>query len=325
LSGNDHSSPRHRNSAERRGCSDILFDQAAFLPRQLRMQEECDQMLTSPKPKTSLLRVSDTLGLRYEKTGDGPPLVLVHTIRTQLEYFRSLAPLLAKSYTVYAIDLPGHGHSPIDPLARFDEPYFRQGVIGFIEKLDLTEVTLVGESIGGALALTVAAAIPKRIERVFAINPYDYETRYGDGIRRGNWFANFIIGSLQIPVLGAFNASVENKMVLGKIMGGGYHDPRKLPPDLLAEFGRVARRPGYKRAARKVLAGWQSWSKARDWYRSVPAPVTLIYGDSDWSHPNERERTRALLPNARMFTLRDTGHFSAVENPSELARIILAS
>ncbi|ESY72759.1 alpha/beta hydrolase [Mesorhizobium sp. M0051] len=280
-------------------------------------------MLTSPRP--NLLQISDTLTLRYEKTGNGPPLVLMHTIRTQLEYFRGLAPLLAESYTVYAIDLPGHGHSPIDPLAPFDEPYFRQGVIGFIEKLNLTDVTLVGESIGGALALTVAAAIPQRVKRVFASNPYDYETRYGDGLRRGNWLANFIIGSLQVPVLGPFNAWMENQMVLGKIMGGGYHDPRKLPSDLLAEFGRVAKRPGYKRIARKVLAGWRSWSAARDRYRLVSAPVTLIYGDSDWSRPDERERTRALLPNARMFTLKNTGHFSAVENPSELARIILGS
>lgn len=271
----------------------------------------------------SLIQISDTLSLRYQRTGEGPPLVLMHTIRTQLEYFRSLAPVLAKSYTVYVIDLPGHGHSPIDPQARFDEPYFRQAVIGFIEKLNLTDVTLVGESIGGALALTVAAAIPQRVKRVYAINPYDYETRYGDGIRRGNWFANFIIGSLQVPILGAVNASLENRMVLGKIMGGGYHDPRKFPPDLLSEFDQVAHRPGYKRAARKVLAGWRSWSKARDQYRGITAPVTLIYGDSDWSRPSERERTRALIPQARMVTLKDAGHFSAVESPSELARIIL--
>lgn len=282
-------------------------------------------MLTSPNPKPTLLQVSNALSLRYEKTGDGPPLVLMHTIRTQLEYFRSLAPVLAKSYTVYAIDLPGHGHSPIDPLARFDEPYFRQGVIAFIEKLDLTDITLVGESIGGTLALTVAAAIPKRVRRVFASNPYDYEIRYGDGIRRGNWFANYIIGSLRIPILGAFSAWLENKIVLRKIMSGGYHDPRKLPPDLLTEFDQVAHRPGYKRAARKVLAGWRSWSKARDQYPVISAPVTLIYGDSDWSRPNERERTRALLANSRMVTLKDTGHFAAVENPSELARIILGS
>ena len=280
-------------------------------------------MLSVTKDKPSLLKISDTLSLRFQKIGSGPPLLLIHTIRTQLEYFRSLAPLLATSYTVYAIDLPGHGHSPIDPSASFDEPYFRQAVIRFIEELNLSSVTVVGESIGGTLALTVAAALPQRVKRVYAINPYDYETRYGDGIRRGNWFANFIIGSLQIPVLGAMNASLENKMVLGKIMGGGYHDPRKLPADLLAEFDEVAHRPGYKRIARKVLAGWPSWSKARDYYGQISAPVTLIYGDSDWSRPNERERTRSLIPASQMVTLKNTGHFSAVENPSELARVIM--
>ncbi|MEH2610623.1 alpha/beta fold hydrolase [Bradyrhizobium sp. AZCC 1693] len=282
-------------------------------------------MRSATEVKPSLLKLSDTLSVRFQKIGSGPPLLLIHTIRTQLEYFRSLAPLLASSHTVYAIDLPGHGHSPIDPTATFDEPYFRRAVIRFIEELDLSAVTLVGESIGGALALTVAASLPQRVKRVYAINPYDYETRYGDGIRRGNWFANFIIGSLQIPLLGAMNASLENKMVLGKIMAGGYHNPRKLPADLLAEFNEVARRPGYKRIARKVLAGWQSWSKARDYYRQISAPVTLIYGDSDWSRPNERERTRSLIPVAQLVMLKNTGHFSAVENPSELARVILAT
>ncbi|KYK44167.1 alpha/beta hydrolase [Bradyrhizobium liaoningense] len=280
-------------------------------------------MLSIAEAKPSLLEISDKLSVRFQETGSGPPLLLLHTIRTQLEYFRALATILARSHTVYAIDLPGHGHSAIDPSASFDEPYFRRGVIRFIEELDLSDVTLVGESIGGTLALTVAASLPQRVKRVVAINPYDYDTRYGDGIRRGNWFANFIIGSLQIPVLGAINAWLENKLVLGKIMGGGYHDPRKLPADLLAEFGEVARRPGYKRAARKVLAGWRSWSKARDYYQQISAPATLVYGDSDWSRHDERERTRSLIPASRMVTLKKTGHFSAVENPSELARVIL--
>jgi pimeloyl-ACP methyl ester carboxylesterase len=282
-------------------------------------------MLAMTDVKPGLLKISDKLSVRFQKIGSGPPLLLMRTIRTQLEYFRSLAPLLARSHTVYAIDLPGHGHSPIDPSASFDEPYLRQAVIRFLEELNLSDITIVGESIGGALALTVAASLPQRVKRVYAINPYDYETRYGDGIRRGNWFANFIIGSLQVPVLGAINASLENRMILGKIMSGGYHDPRKLPADLLAEFDEVARRPGYKRAARKVLAGWRSWSKARNYYRQISAPVTLIYGDSDWSRPNERERTRSLIPAAQMVTLKNTGHFSAVENPSELARVILAT
>ena len=94
-------------------------------------------MLSMTEAKPSLLKISDKLSIRFQKTGSGPPLLLIHTIRTQLEYFRALAPLLARSHTVYAIDLPGHGHSPIDPSASFDEPYFRQAVIRVIEELNL--------------------------------------------------------------------------------------------------------------------------------------------------------------------------------------------
>ena len=65
--------------------------------------------------------------------GNGPPLVLLHTIRTQLEYFRELVPKLTSS----RFTRPGHGHSPIDMSAAFDEPYFRGAIVAFSKKLDL--------------------------------------------------------------------------------------------------------------------------------------------------------------------------------------------
>lgn len=55
----------------------------------------------------------------------------------------------------------------------------------------------------------------------------------------------------------------------------------------------------------------------------MKAPVTLIYGDKDWSRTPERERTKAALRDARLFTLQNTGHFSAIENPKDVASIIL--
>ena len=51
--------------------------------------------------------------LRYIKTGEGPALVLLHTLRTQLDLFEKVVPELAKSFTVYAVDYPGHGYSDI--------------------------------------------------------------------------------------------------------------------------------------------------------------------------------------------------------------------
>lgn len=281
-------------------------------------------MLTISSREPTLLNLSDKLSVRYVKLGEGPPLVLLHTIRTQLEYFRDLAPRLAAKFTVYAVDLPGHGHSPIDPAAPFDEPYLRSGVVGFLKTLNLRDATLVGESIGAVLALTAAAEAPDRVRAVYALNTYDYETRFGDGIRRGNTFANAIIGGLQVPVFGPIGGALENRFVLGTIMGGGYADTQKLPPDLLTEFDTVARRRNYKRMARKVLQHWRSWPEARERYVDIKAPVTLIYGDKDWSRVPERERTKVALKSTRLVTLPNTGHFSSVENPRGVADVILA-
>ena len=262
--------------------------------------------------------------LRYLKAGSGRPLILLHTIRTQLDYFHETIPALAEKYTVYALDLPGHGHSSIDTRANYDEPYLRSAVIAFIDRLGLDAVTLVGESIGAVLALTVAASLPQKIRRVVAVNAYDYETRYADGIRRGNWFANFILGNFAVPVHGAIFAALENKLLLGMIMRGGLRAKPAMPDALLTEFNRVGRRRGYRYVERNVLANWRSWRDARMLYAGIQAPVTLVYGSHDWSTPEERARTAAALGGIPLVMVDDTGHFGFVDRPLHMAKIVLA-
>ena len=137
--------------------------------------------------------------------------------------------------------------------------------------------------------------MPERVRAVYALNTYDYETRYGDGIRRGGWFSNLIIGSLQIPVFGAIGASLEDRNILRRIMGGGYANPKHLPEDLLTDFDKAAHEPGYRAASRIVLSKWRSWSQARKRYFAVKAPVTLIYGEKDWSRIPERETDKSTV------------------------------
>ncbi len=262
--------------------------------------------------------------LRFLKAGNGAPLILMHTIRTQLDYFQEVIPQLARHYTVYAIDLPGHGYSSIDTKASYDEPYMRSAVVAFIEKLDLREVTLAGESIGAVLALTVAGTLPERIKAVVSSNTYDYDTRYADGVRRGNFFANVVLGHYAIPGMGAIFAALENKLFLGIIMRGGLRNKCWMPNSLLTEFIRVGRRKGYPYVARRIFAGWRSWSQARALYAAVKAPVKLIYGDHDWSTLDERQRTAKALGGVAITTVANTGHFAFVDNPDKLVEIILA-
>jgi pimeloyl-ACP methyl ester carboxylesterase len=206
-----------------------------------------------------------------------------------------------------------------------NEPYFRSAVIAFIEKLDLKEITIAGESIGGVLALTVASRLPSRIKRVVSSNPYDYDRKYGDGVRRGNLLANFVINQFAIPYVGAVVAALENIVFLGIILKGGLKNKRWMPSKLLKEFDRVGRRRGYRHVERSTFAGWLSWGKAQLLYPEVKVPVKLVYGQHDWSTLAERAYTAKQLGGIPISTVANTGHFAYVDNPEKMTEILLAN
>src|SRR5947209_8459123 len=121
--------------------------------------------------------------LRYLRGGRGPTVVLLHTLRTQLEYFFPLVHALDPELEIVVPDLPGHGRSEA-PAVAYTAAYFTDVMAGLLEACRLSNVLLVGESIGGSIALALAARRNPRVARVVAINPYDYGR--GGGIRRSS-------------------------------------------------------------------------------------------------------------------------------------------
>jgi pimeloyl-ACP methyl ester carboxylesterase len=268
------------------------------------------------------IKLADGEVLRVIKTGHGEPLVLMHTIRTQIEFFSELIPFYAKNYTVYAVDLPGHGQSSINKEINYDEPYLRKSMIDLINKLGLEKITLVGESIGATLSLTIAASIPNKIKQVIAVNTYDYETRYADGIRRGNFIANFMMWNYSIPINGAIFAALENRFFLSLVMNGGVTNIKKIPTWLMKIFDQTGHRPGYGYLGRNILKNWKSWAQAPVNYQQISSPVTLVYGENDWSTKEERSRTLNKVPNAKFETIANSGHFLSVDNPIALKQVV---
>ncbi|KUM78944.1 alpha/beta fold hydrolase [Streptomyces griseorubiginosus] len=258
--------------------------------------------------------------LRYLKAGTGAPLVLLHTVRTQAEHFRSLIPLISDRYTVYALDLPGMGYSEIVPGASYDEPAMRAGVERLLTELDLHDVTLAGESMGAVLALTTAAGLPERVRRVVAVNAYDFR----GGIARSGLLARLVVSGVLAPGVGPVIAAVEPRPALRAILRGGLGDRSALREDYVDELLQVGARPGYPTVARAVYQALPSLIAARSRYPEVQAPVHLVYGEKDWSRPSDRDADQRLLPGADFTQIPRAGHFIALERPDVLAGLLNA-
>jgi pimeloyl-ACP methyl ester carboxylesterase len=262
----------------------------------------------------------DGAKLRYIKSGKGPVLVLLHTLRTQLDLFEKVAPELSKHFTVYALDYPGHGYSDI-PQARYDAAFFTKAAEGFLDKLDLHDVTLAGVSIGGSIALIIAARRNPRVACVVAINPYDYAK--GRGMARAGLFGAVVTYAALVPVIGETVMRLRNSLIMDAVLRGGVADANNIPPALLKEMYLVGNRPGHYRGFLSLLRNAESWETATKDYGRIRMPILLIWGDQDWARPVEREHDRMLIAGVEMTTLAGGGHFLPLDRPRELTEAII--
>jgi len=259
------------------------------------------------------------VNVRYIKVGQGPPLVLLHTLRTQLDMFQKVIPALSQYFEVYAVDYPGHGFSDI-PSVEYRPELFVNSVAEFLEQMNVRNAIVCGESIGGTIALVLAAQHSSRVQRAIAINPYDYDS--GRGLRRGSGLANLIFGLNDFPLVGSTVQRLRQYQIFQKVMEGGVARKGALPSALLREMYEVGNRPGHYRAFMSLVSHWPKWEKARAEYSQIDVPVLLVYGGHDWSRPDEREANRHTIPGAQMTVVKDAGHFLALDAPEALTQLV---
>jgi pimeloyl-ACP methyl ester carboxylesterase len=262
----------------------------------------------------------DGTTIRYITAGAGRPLVLLHTLRTQLDMFQKVLPELAQYFEVYALDYPGHGYSDIPDVA-YSADFFMTAVAQFLDRLNIRDAVVAGESIGGSIALRLAAQRNPRVHSVVAINPYDYDA--GRGLRRSSTLANLLFGLNNIPVVGATVMRLRQFPVMKRILEGGVHRKAALPPALARELYQVGNRPGHYRAFMSLVRHWPDWERARAEYGNIDRPTLLLYGDHDWSRVEERDANQRAIPGARRQIIKDGGHFLSLDAPNDVVRAIV--
>ena len=266
--------------------------------------------------------LDDGTYIRYKKIGKGAPILLLHTFRNRLEYSDKLGKSLEDKFTVYSIDLPGFGDSPINTNTNYNLNFFTRSIVNFIKKLKIKNLTIAGESIGATLAASVSVELPKVVKKIFMFNTYDYDSYFGEGIQRGNFFAKFILFHVSLPVVGPLFCSLENKFILKNIMSGGFFDKKKLSNNYLNLLCTSLKKKGYVYHFRNVLSQFNKNNGIKELYKKVDVPVKLYYGSHDWAKESDKLDTQNLLNLEKFHTIKKSNHFSFLENTVEVSKLI---
>ena len=100
----------------------------------------------------------------------GPAVALLHGFGGSTFSYRWTVPALAKRYHTIAIDLKGFGYSDRGPRGDYSHPEQARLIAGLLDQLGVTKAVLVGHSMGGSVALRLAARSPDRVEGLALIN-----------------------------------------------------------------------------------------------------------------------------------------------------------
>ena len=126
--------------------------------------------------------MSVAVPLHYEHIGDGPPVVVLHGLFGAGRNWLTVARRLSDQYSFYLVDLRNHGSSPHADSMTYDDMV--EDVRALVESLGLKDFMLVGHSMGGKAAMTMALKDPREISRLLIVDiaPVSYPDRFNDMI-----------------------------------------------------------------------------------------------------------------------------------------------
>jgi 4,5:9,10-diseco-3-hydroxy-5,9,17-trioxoandrosta-1(10),2-diene-4-oate hydrolase len=252
----------------------------------------------------------DGLRLRYVRKGSGPPVLLLHGIASSLYTWKDVLPALAAHHDVIAMDLPGFGDSAIPPQASGDR--VARSVVGLMDRLVLARVSIVGNSLGGAIAVVIAARRPDRVDRIVLLDPAGYNFAPAD-----RPFVLRLAAAIPAPVLEALPIRPLVSVGLRQV----FHDDRLVTGDKVAEYVAPMRRPGASAALHDLLLGTDDLHFPGV-IREVRAPTLILWGRYDtWIPARDAQRFAADIPGARVVML-ETGHMPQEERPAETAALV---
>jgi pimeloyl-ACP methyl ester carboxylesterase len=256
------------------------------------------------------------LGTGYLEAGKGHPVILLHGLGGTNASFLPTMWDLARDHRVVAPDLPGFGETD-KPLRSYTAPFFARWLVEFMDALGIERAHLVGNSMGGRVAIEAGLVAPERVDRVALLAP---STAF---IRRRR-FVRLV--RLLRPELALVPMLVSHGYVVRGIRSL-FSRPARLPmawyeaaaDEFLRVFSSARGRVAFFSAARQIYLE-EPHGDDGFWDRlpALSRPTLFVWGERDWVVPAKFARhVHAALPRSRSVVLKDCGHVPQFELPGE--------
>jgi pimeloyl-ACP methyl ester carboxylesterase len=259
--------------------------------------------------------------LAYTVRGDGPPLLLLHSVGLwswSYEWRHNL-DALARAYTVYTLDLLGFGRSD-RPQLHYTPRLYLALVADFARQVVQAPVALVGAGLSGAYAVESAAADPACFPVVVLVGPPGL-TRLRDRVSAADGASRQFVGA---PIIGtaAWNARVTRSALRRQLLAT-YARPDLVTEERLEVALATTHQPGAKFAP----AAWQANQlnlDIRGALRRLQQPTLLVWGaQAEGSPAEESFGYRALKRGLRVAILDRAGDLPHDERPAEFDEVVL--
>ena len=245
--------------------------------------------------------VTASATLDYADVGAGRPIVLLHATLHDRRDFDDVVTELAATHRVLALDWPGHGASPLPDDGRPPGAgLFADVLEEFVDALDLDDVVLIGNSVGGHAACRLAAARPGRVAGVITVN--------GAGFTPDNAAVRTYCRALGHP-------GVMRRLL--PTLARAYMRPRSAHDRVIVD--RVSARARTTAGAQVAAAMWRSFATPeidlRPHVQQITCPVLIVWGRKDLSIPRFWATRAHRAIAGSQFALMDTGHVAFSSDP----------
>lgn len=276
---------------------------------------------TAPPGGEARLRIQSVATARGAistlQAGSGEPVILIHGLGATKASFLPTVAALAGAYRTIAIDLPGFGDSAKPLTAGYDARFFARSLTALLDALGLERAHLIGNSMGGRVAIETGLLSPERVGRLVLLAPSLA------WLRPRPWAAALRLVPPRLGLIQPAPRPVVEAIVRHLIPSEGSEWTAAGVDEFLRSYVTPSGRAAFYAAARNIYLE-EPWGPDGFWTRlpGLTPPALFVWGRGDRLVPIAFERhVREALPAAQHLEL-DCGHVPQLERPRQTHRAI---